>query len=158
MHLTDVALDVQLEILQLCSPKDLAVVSRVHSSLHDVAERVLYSRIDFSPQEHDIEAEEGTHGSPWESLAKKPAPLLSTLASNTWKASTVKAFYIELGANDDDDFSNYRLILVELAGVLEKMPNLVDLRILTNAQVDPSEGMISKVIVFVFIHSEIEVD
>jgi hypothetical protein len=142
MRLTDVPLDVQLQILQLCSPEDLAVVSRVHSSLRDAAERVLYSHIDFSAQERDIEL-----------AAKKTVPLLSTLAINTWKASTVKAFYIELGAEDDNcDISH--LILVALAGVLEKMPNLVDLRILTNAwEADRSQGTISKVIGFVLIHS-----
>jgi len=147
MHFTDVPLDVQLQILQLCSPEDLAIVSRVHSSLRDAAEHVLYSRIDFSAQEPDI-----VHGSLWELAAKKTAPLLSTLASNTWKASTVKAFYIELGMADDD-CDVFHLILVALAGVLEKMPNLVDLRILTNVQVDLSQGAISKVIGFVLIHS-----
>ncbi|KAF8341138.1 hypothetical protein F5887DRAFT_976896 [Amanita rubescens] len=140
MHLTDVPLDVQLQILQLCSPKDLAVISRVHSSLRDAAEHVLYSRIDFSTQQREY-----MHRSPWDSAAKKTAPLLSTLANNTWKASTVKAFYIELGV-EDDNCDALHLILVELAGVLEKMPNLVDLRILNNALVDLSEGMISKVI------------
>ena len=122
MHLTDVALDVQLEILQLCSPKDLAVVSRVHSSLHDVAERVLYSRIEFSYRKCNRHSR-----SPWQSLAKKIAPLLSTLASNTWKASMVKAFYIDLGAKDDDRVI-FLLIMVGLTRVLEEMPNLVDLR------------------------------
>ncbi|KAF8341144.1 hypothetical protein F5887DRAFT_976925 [Amanita rubescens] len=142
MRLTDVPLDVQLQILQLCSPKDLAAVSRVHSSLRDAAERVLYSRIDISSQEPYIEMDR----SPWELAAKKTAPLLSTLAINTWKASRVKAFYIELGVEDDNDYGVLHLILVALAGVLEKMPNLVDLRILTNGQVDLSQGTVSKVI------------
>ncbi|KAF8341154.1 hypothetical protein F5887DRAFT_976978 [Amanita rubescens] len=141
MHLTNVALDVQLQILQLCSPKDLAVVSRVHSSLRDAAEHVLYSRIDFSAPERDIEP----HRSIWELAAKKTTPLLSTLSINTRKASTVKAFYIELGA-EDVNCDVLHLILVALAGVLEKMQNLVDLRILTHGQDDLSQGTISRVI------------
>lgn len=151
MLLIRVALEVQLQIFQLCSPNDLAVVSRVHSSLRDVAEYLLYSLIDFS----SLDSDGGTYNylSPWESAVKKTAPLLSTLASNTWKASTITAFYIQLDG-DDDNRDVPCLLLVELAGVLEKMPNLMDLRILIYEEVDRSDGIISKVIGSVFIHSE----
>ncbi|KAF8341142.1 hypothetical protein F5887DRAFT_976919 [Amanita rubescens] len=146
MHFVDVALEVQLQILQFCSPQDLAILSLVHSSLRDAAEYVLYSHIDFSPEERDTYVEEDTYRSPWESSMQKTSPLLSTLDRNARKASTVKAFYIELGGEDYGDDNIIPPILVKLAGVLKKMPNLVDLRIMTDAKLDRSDGKISEVI------------
>lgn len=150
MHLADVALEVQLQIFQFCSPHDLAIISLVHSSLRHAAEYVLYSHIDFSPQERGTYVEDDTYRSPWASAMEKTSPLLFTLASNTRKASTVKAFYIELGGEAYGDDNVIPPILVKLAGVLEKMPNLVDLRIMTDAELDRSAGKISKVIRYVF--------
>jgi hypothetical protein len=147
MHLVDVALEVQLQIFQLCSPQDLATLSRVHSSLRDAAEYVLYSHIDISPEERDMEVEEDAIRSPWSSAVEKTSPLLSTLANTAQRASTVKAFYIKLGGKTYDDRNVISPFLVKLAGVLEKMPNLVDLRIMTDAMMDRSDGtQISKVI------------
>ncbi|KAF8351840.1 hypothetical protein F5887DRAFT_932641, partial [Amanita rubescens] len=146
-HLADLALEVQLHILRFCSPQDLAILSRVHSSLRDTAEYVLYSHINFRPDEfifglHDEEEEE-EHRSSVAFAMDNTSLLLSTLASNARKASTVKAFYINL---DDIFRDDIPLILVELAGVLKKMVNLVDLRIMIYAKQDRSYGKISKVI------------
>jgi hypothetical protein len=148
MHLVDVALEVQLQILQFCSPQDLAILSLVHSSLRDAAEYVLYSHIDFSPEDRDTYVEEDTtdtYRSPWESAMQKTSPLLFTLDRNARKASTVKAFYIELGGEDYGDDNIIPPILVKLAGVLKKLPNLVDLRIMTDAKLDRSDGKISEI-------------
>jgi len=152
MHLADLALEVQLHILRFSSPQDLTILSRVHSSLRDAAEYVLYNHIDFNPgrfiswDENDAGGEE--YMSTVAVAMDKTSLLLSTLASNARKASTVKAFYIDLDRDFHDD--DIPLILVELAGVLKKMVNLVDLRIKTREKQDRSDGKISKVIRSVF--------
>ena len=59
----------------------------------------------------------------------------------------VKAFYIELEKNwGCDDAVHF--VLVKLAEALEKMPNLVDLRIIYSLMKE-SEGRISQAIRFV---------
>ncbi|KAF8693974.1 hypothetical protein AX14_002226 [Amanita brunnescens Koide BX004] len=146
MHPGDVAFEVQLQILQFCSLNDLTAVARAHSSLRDAAENMLYSHIDFSPRQRDRAIWEGPFKSPWDSIVKETAPLISTLSKNTRKAPMVKAFYIELGGEAYDDYSVIPAILAELSGALRVMPNLVDLRIRTDAQLDFSEGQISDVI------------
>lgn len=146
MHPGDVAFEVQLQILQFCSLNDLTAVARAHSSLRDAAENMLYSHIDFSPRQRDRAIWEGPSKSPWDSIVKETAPLISTLSKNTRKAPMVKAFYIELGGEAYDDYSVIPAILAELSGALRVMPNLVDLRIRTDAQLDFSEGQISDVI------------
>ena len=146
IHPGDIAFEVQLQILQFCSLKDLTVVARVHSSLRDAAENALYSHIDFSPRQRDRAIWEGPSKSPWKSAVKETAPLLSTLARNARNASMVKTFYIELGGEAYDDFSVIPPILAELSGALRAMPNLMDLRIRTDAKLDRSEGKISNVI------------
>jgi hypothetical protein len=45
MHLGDIAFELQLQVLQLCSLKDLASLARVHTSLRDVTDYALYSHI-----------------------------------------------------------------------------------------------------------------
>ncbi|KAF8344429.1 hypothetical protein F5887DRAFT_971140 [Amanita rubescens] len=146
IHPGDVAFEIQLQILQFCSLNDLAVVARVHSSLRDAAENMLYSHIDFSPRQRDRAIWEGPSKSPWNSAVKETAPLLYTLSKNTRNASMVTTFYIELGGEAYDDYSVIPPILAELSGALRAMPNLTDLRIRTDAKLDRSEGKISNVI------------
>ena len=45
MFLGDLPLEIQDNILEHCSPSDLAVLSRVHTSVRDVAEYTLYAHI-----------------------------------------------------------------------------------------------------------------
>ena len=152
MFLRDLPLDIQYNILEHCSPSDLAVLSRLHTSVRDVAEYALYGHIWYRAQPLDMIVM--TIPS-WDYEAvpqrlKENKSLLHTLATNSWKASTVKAFYIEL-ENDqgcDRNSNGIRFVLVKLAEVLEKMSNLVDLRIIYNPM-KGSEDRISQVIRFV---------
>ena len=130
--------EIQFRILEFCSPSDLAVLSRTHSSGRDMAEYALYSRIQYCARPSDmiinVEIDEGSH---WE--LKEDRSLLHTFANNLRKASIVKMFYVELVDEFYDDdirldamtYSRHKhFILVKLAEALEKMFNLEDLRIL----------------------------
>jgi hypothetical protein len=128
MHLGDVAFDIQSQILQLCSPKDLANLSTVHTSLRDEAEYVLYSHIYFSIRAPDLIVGKGTRKSPWVLVEERS--LLHTLASNSRKAEMVKALDIDIAATGHRHPDRVLPLMVsKLAEVLETMPNLVDLRI-----------------------------
>jgi hypothetical protein len=103
MFFRGLPLEIQSWILQLCSPSDLAVLSRVHTSGRDLAEYALYSCIQYRARPSDliisVEDDEG----PQE--LKEDRSLLHTFANNSRKASMVKMFYVELvdGYDADDE-------------------------------------------------------
>lgn len=145
MRLGNLPLEIQVAVLRLCSPKDLAVFSRVNTSLRHVAEHVLYSRIDYSagPAEMAILSDKR------DPLAlKDDRSLLHTLVAYPRKASIVKTFYIQLKTTSlyDTHTKALQLVLVKLAEALGKMPNLIDFRIVYLPVGDLSEGLISQVI------------
>ena len=137
MFLGDLPLDIRYGIFEHCSTSDLAALSRVHSSVRDVAENFLYSHIRYCAQ-------------PLAPLGLNRSPL-HTLATNSQKASMVKSFYIELENSWHHSFDDNEAhcVLVKLVEALEKMPNLVDSRILHRPMEDLSEGRVSQVIRFV---------
>lgn len=150
-HLGDLPVDVQFAILQLCEPSDLADISRVHSSLKGVAECALYSHIRFCVPPLDISLIPDDNSVPSESN-ESFLLLLRTFSGNPQKASMVKKLYVKL-----ETYRMYKIeskaisyLLVKLADALEKMANLVDLRVIYNLGIDLSEGRISEVIRFVF--------
>ena len=145
MFLADLPPEIRCNISEHCSPRELAVLSRVNTSVRDVAEYALYSRIRYCVRPLDIV------NSSWQATPQrlKEKSLLHTFANNSQKASMVKALYFELEKQwDCDDAVHFALI--KLAEALEKMPNLVDLRIIYNS-VKELEGRhrISQVIRFV---------
>ena len=147
MFLGDLPLEIQYIILEHCSPRDLAVLSRVHTSVRDVAEYALYSHICYW-QPLDMVSSESTQAVPPQ--LKENKSLFHTFATNSQKPSMVKALYIEL----ETHWSRYDaagFVLVRLAEALEKMPNLVDLRIIHGPETmkDASKGRISQIIRFV---------
>ena len=76
---------------------------------------------------------------------------MHTLSTNTRKAAMVKALYIEFERVSSFGVERaLHSILVKLSGVLQNMPNLVDLRIVYDKMTDPSKGSLSKMIRFVF--------
>ena len=167
MIFRDLPPEIQSRILELCSPSDLAVLSRVHTSGREMAEHALYSHIQYCVKSSGLmipscDAENG------ESLQelKEDRSLLHTLANNPQKASMVKMFYVKIEPEDqpfDEDivYHDHRFclkstdfFLVKLAEALVKMSNLVDLGIL-HSPMDPwgaFEGTrrISEVIRYVF--------
>ena len=162
MFLDNVAPEIRLEILQLCSPKDLASLSRVHSSLRDVAERVLYAHIYFSAHPFDLIRSQdqrrksrlrvGGESDSWALIEYKS--LLHTLSTSARKAKMVKSLYIELHEfirhHSRVGKNAIRFILTKLSQLLKDMPNLVDFRIIYDVEGDPSEGLLSEAIRFVF--------
>ena len=149
MHLGHFAFEIQSQISQFCSPKDLANLATVHTSLRDAAEYVLYSHIYVINQASDLIRGKGTRKSPWTLVEKRS--LLHTLASNSRKAEMVKALDITLGATSHRHPDRVLPHMVyKLAEVLETMPNLVDLRIRYGWKNSSVEGTISQVIRFVF--------
>ncbi|KAF8341136.1 hypothetical protein F5887DRAFT_385693 [Amanita rubescens] len=145
MRLAGLPLEIQVDILRLCSPKDLAVFSRVNISLRHVAEHVLYSHIEFSagPAEMAILSDNRVP------LAlKEDRSLLHTLTAYPQKASIVKTFYVELETTElyNTHTKALQLVLIKLAEALGKMSNLIDFRVLYLPMGDLSEGRISEVI------------
>src|SRR6266550_7424754 len=130
MYLTTLPFEIQVRILQLCSSNDLAALSRVQTSVRDVAEYVLYSHIHFrAPPDAMVFYVWTTLPARW----KDDRSLFHTLAANPRKAAIVKAFYVQL-----EKFAPgkvLRLVLIKVAEALENMSNLVDLRILYQAMI-----------------------
>jgi len=161
MYLDDIAPELRLEILQLCSPRDLASLSRVHSSLRDVAEPALYTHIYFSASPFDLiqdqkrksPSQEGRMSNPW--ALKEHKSLLHTLSTSAWKAKMVKSLHIELHTHTRhrEAQNAIRSILIKLSQLLKNMPNLVDFRIIYDVSNDPSEGRLSEAIRFVSIQN-----
>ena len=112
-----------------------------------MAEYALYSRIQYCVRPSEL-----IIGSLREWELKEDGSLLHTLVNNPRKALMVKMFDVEL----DNERHAYRkatqFVLVKLAEVLVKMPNLVDLRILHGPMEDLDKGIesISEVMRFVF--------
>lgn len=163
MVLRDLPPEIQSRIFEFCSPSDLTVLSRVHTSTRDMAEHTLYSHIQYRvglhnliPSGHIVEDEDS-----WDSQQlKEDRSLLYTFASNSRKASMVKTFHVELEDEFDESFgyeyhwrNRTQLILVKISEALAKMPNLVDLRILCSPwwELNAAKGTrrISEVIRFV---------
>ena len=162
MVFRDLPPEIQSRILALCSPSDLAVLSRVHTSGRDIAEYALYRRIHYRVRPSDmiiplpnVEKGEGSQE------LKEDRSLLHTFSNNSWKASMVKMFYVELVDEyefDEDTMVHNRpacikstdFILVKLSEALVKMSNLVDLRILHSPMDSLGTQRISDVIRYVF--------
>jgi len=151
MHLLVLFPEILLEILQLCPPADLASFSRVHTSMRNVAERVLYRRIYFYMDWWHLDLTEDEKSNlPWR--PKEIRSLLHTLSTNVQKAAMVKSLHIELDMYLWKSENAIHSILVKLSHSLKNLSNLVDLRIIYYQLImcDPSEGRISQVIRFVF--------
>ncbi len=133
--------------MQFCSHTDLCSLARVHSSLRDAAERVIYSDIYFCAWPFDL-IQDQTWKS-WE--LKEDKSLLHTLAYNIRKAAMVKVLYIEfeqVGMYNSKE--TLHSILVKLSEALPNMSNLVDLRVVyDDMMVEPSDGVFSRAIRFV---------
>jgi hypothetical protein len=160
MYLDDIAPEIRLEILQLCSPGALASLASAHSSLRDVAEHALYTHIYFCAHPLDLiqdqkgksPSQEGRMSDPW--ALKEHRSLLHTLSTSAWKAKMVKSLYFELHPTAHCEVRNAtRSILIKLSQLLKNMPNLVDIRIIYDALDDPSEGRLSEALRFVSIHN-----
>jgi hypothetical protein len=129
MLLRDLPPEIQSHILELCSPNDLAILSRVDTLGRDMAEYALYSCVKYLARPYDLII-------PVCEL-KEDRSLLHTLSNNSGKASMVKMLYFELEDQYDENdgfvcrtHSMYsHFILVKLAEALVNMSNLVDLRI-----------------------------
>ena len=148
MVFIDLPPEIQSRILELCSPSDLAILSRVHTSGRDIAEHILYSRIQYRIWPPDVILISSRNVENDESLLelREAGSLLHTVADNSWKASMVKMFHVELddedelwGSESDENFWSHdyltrikltNFILVKLSEAIVKMSNLVDLRIL----------------------------
>ena len=137
MHLGDLAFELQLKVAQLCSLRDLTSLSRVHTSLRDVADFALYS---------------GIYCSSFSAFLS----ILQTLTANKQKASLVKVLDIELIHVGVD---NLRVQSLEvMAGMLSNMLNLHKLRISVAEEFQRSggdSGGINQAIMFVFIQATI---
>ena len=106
MVFSGLPLEIQSRILELCSPNDLAVLSRVHTLGRDLAEYALYSHIQYRVRPSDLikpSRDVENDRSPQE--LKEDRSLLHTFANNSRKASMVKVFYVgledEYGADDE---------------------------------------------------------
>ena len=152
MMFRDLPPEIQSHIFELCPPGDLAVLSRVHTSVRDMAEYALYSHIQYSVRPSDL-----IIGS---QELKQDGSLLHTLANNSQKALMVKMLYVVLVDEYDEENGTHSMkadfILVKLAEVLVKLSHLVDLRILHGQWMNDSDVLfkgtqrISEVIRFVF--------
>lgn len=147
MLLNHFAFEIWHEILRFCTSSTLSSLSRVNTSLRDLAEYVLYGHIYFSTCPFDLIRDKACKS--WALTEKRS--LLHTLSTNTRKAAMVKALYIEFERVSSFGVERaLHSILVKLSGVLQNMPNLVDLRIVYDKMTDPSKGSLSKMIRFVF--------
>ena len=161
MVFRDLPPEIQSRILELCSPSDLAVLSRVHTSARDIAEYTLYSRVKYRARPSDLLTRSRNRRNVKDDKnprkLKEDKSLLHTFANNSRKASMVKMFDVELYS--DNGYCGFRkatqFILGKLAEALIKMPKLVDLRILVTLhyhikESDKGTRRISEVIRSVF--------
>ena len=163
MVFRDLPPEIQSRILEFCSPSDLAVLSRVHTTVRDTAEYALYSHVQYCIRPSElITPSRGVKKDKGSQELKEDRSLLHTFTYNSRKASMVKMFYAELEDEYDEDIpgscnayeQSTQFILAKLAEVLVKMPNLVDLRIL-HSKISDFETLkgtrrISEVIRYVF--------
>ena len=97
MVFRDLPPETQSCILELCSPSDLDVLSRVHTSVRDMAEYALYSRIQYRVRPSDliIPSRNIENGESSQKL-KEDGSLLHTFAINSRKASMVKITLMQI--------------------------------------------------------------
>lgn len=152
--LLDLAPEIQIQIMQFCSPGSLPSLSRVQSSLRDIAEHLLYSRVHLYARPLDLIQDWRSGSYKW--VLKEKRSVLHTLIANVRKAGMVKALYIELETAifcTKYSFENLKALhpfMVKLSEVLQHMPNLVDLRIVHDKITsDISNGSLSQAIRFV---------
>lgn len=93
MVFSGLPLEIQSRILELCSPNDLAVLSRVHTLGRDLAEYALYSHIQYRVRPADLiipSREPEVENDESSQELNEDRSLLHTFANNSWKASMVK--------------------------------------------------------------------
>ena len=93
MVFRDLPPETQSCILELCSPSDLDVLSRVHTSVRDMAEYALYSHIQYRVRPADLiipSREPEVENDESSQELNEDRSLLHTFANNSWKASMVK--------------------------------------------------------------------
>ena len=110
MHLGDLAFELQLQVLKLCSRGDLASLCRTHTPMRDVADYALYSHIP----------------GPFHSSSCQDSSFLETLATNDHKASLVRVLDVQLTLGTHDLRGRF---LKLIAKMLPSMLNLYELRI-----------------------------
>lgn len=133
MHLGVLPLELQLKVLQLCSRQDLSSLSRVHTSLQDIADYALYSCI-YCTSFIEFRT------------------LLETLTTNKQKASLVKVLDVKLIHTGVDKLRIQSLEVT--AGMFSNMLNLHKLSISVTDEFRRSVGYsISRAIMFVFVQA-----
>ena len=131
MHLGDLPFDLQLQVLQLCSHRVLASLSRVHSSLRDAADYSLYRHIRIYTHRYS-----------------STQRILGTLATNPQKASFVRVLEVVIRL-DDPQYPDI------IARMLPNMLNLYKLRFSLKTWWNVMSGGINQAIRFVFIRATI---
>jgi len=147
MNLCEITPELQLEVLQFCTPRDLASLSRAHTSLRDVAQHALYSHIYFLAHPSDFIQDQDSERNP--SKLNKDGSLFHTLSTSARKAEMVNKLHINF-SNKDYWRGAMDLIMVHVSDTLKKLPNLVDLRIFYDWLGNHS-GCLSETIRFVLI-------
>ena len=89
MVFRDLPPEIQSHILELCSPSELAVLSRVHTSGQDLVESAPYSHIQYRVRPSDLIIQSYDENDEISQELKE-----DTLANNSRKASMVKMFYV----------------------------------------------------------------
>jgi len=156
LPLSNFPLEIQVHILKLCSHSDLGALSRVHTSLRDVADYVLYHHIHFCKRPTDM-AIFRPFSCDHPLGLKEDGSLLHTLVANSLKASIVKTFYFELEHEQNLDWTDVLpFIMAKLREALEKMHNLTDFRVVYRPWENSlsSPVGVSQVIRFVIHHSD----
>ncbi|KAF8349573.1 hypothetical protein F5887DRAFT_501738 [Amanita rubescens] len=123
MNLCEITPELQLEVLQFCSPRDLASLSRAHTSLRDVAQHALYSHIYFLARLSDFIPEKNS------SKLNKDGSLFHTLSTSARKAAMVNKLHINFSKKDYWRGAMMDFVMIHVSETLKKLPNLVDLRI-----------------------------
>src|SRR6266576_4544341 len=100
MHLCEITPELQLEILQFCTPRDLASLSRVHTSLSDVAQHALYSHIYFFAHPPDFIPLEDWDSDRNPSKLNKDGSLFHMLSTSARRAAIVKKLHIHFSDGD----------------------------------------------------------
>ena len=126
----DLAPEIQIHIMHFCSPGSLSSLSRVQTSLRDIAEYLLYSRVCFYARPLDLIQRFG----PCQWALKETRSLLHTLIVNVRKAGMVKTLYIDLETflmkrSFHESLKALHSFVFKLSEALQHMPNLMDLRI-----------------------------
>ncbi|KAF8346153.1 hypothetical protein F5887DRAFT_962889 [Amanita rubescens] len=146
MNLCEITPELQLEVLQFCTPLDLAALSRAHTSLRDVAQHALYSHIFFLAYLSDFIQDWDSERNP--SKLNKAGSLFHTLSTSARKAAMVNKLRIHFSNRDSWNGAKIALdpIMVHVSDTLKKLPNLVDLRIAYDWFGDFSGGCLSETI------------